>query len=125
VAGFQKKLARRKTALKSTLPAHNDGAGHRVSERIAGNSKALQFGPNTRNAIAGVTGLALNLPGSESLCYKLSTGRLLQLGGLSAALQMKLSQGGILRELSAIVRNHSLGIQIGNQPPPAGLSLNI
>jgi hypothetical protein len=129
--GFKKKLARRKTALKSTLPAHNDGAGHRVSERIAGNSlrKALQFGPNTRNATAGATGLALNLPGSESLCYKLSTGRLLQLGGLSAALQMKLSQGGILRELSAIVRNHdfgrSLGIQIGNQPPPAGLSLNI
>jgi len=33
------------------------------------------------------------------------------------------------RELSAIVRNHdfgrSLGIQIGNQPLPAGLSLNI
>jgi hypothetical protein len=33
------------------------------------------------------------------------------------------------RELSAIVRNHdfgrSLGIQIGNQPPPARLSLNI
>jgi DNA-3-methyladenine glycosylase len=42
--------------------------------------------------------------------------------------------GGVLlraieRELSAIVRNHdfgrSLGIQIGNQPLPAGLSLNI
>ena len=34
-----------------------------------------------------------------------------------------------IRELSAIVRNHdfgrSLGIQIGNQPLPAGLSLNI
>ena len=33
--GFKKKnLALRKTALESTLPPHNDGAGHRVSERI-------------------------------------------------------------------------------------------
>src|SRR5215469_17878043 len=35
LAGFQNKnLALRKTALESTLPPHNDGAGHRVSERI-------------------------------------------------------------------------------------------
>ena len=30
----KKNLALRKTALESTLPPHNDGAGHRVSERI-------------------------------------------------------------------------------------------
>src|SRR5260370_5775308 len=30
----KKDLALRKTALESTLPPHNDGAGHRVSERI-------------------------------------------------------------------------------------------
>jgi len=30
----KKNLALRKTALESTLPLHNDGAGHRVSERI-------------------------------------------------------------------------------------------
>jgi hypothetical protein len=35
LAGFQKNLALRKTALELTLPPHNDGAGHRVSERIA------------------------------------------------------------------------------------------
>jgi hypothetical protein len=39
------------------------------------------------------------------------------------------SDMSLFRELSAIVRNHdfgrSLGIQIGNQPHPAGLSLNI
>jgi subtilisin family serine protease len=32
--GSKKNLALRKTALESTLPPHNDGAGHRVSERI-------------------------------------------------------------------------------------------
>jgi hypothetical protein len=30
----KKNVALRKTALESTLPPHNDGAGHPVSERI-------------------------------------------------------------------------------------------
>jgi hypothetical protein len=33
-AGFKKNLALSKTAIESTLPPHNDGAGHRVSEKI-------------------------------------------------------------------------------------------